>query len=86
MPGAAEELSSPELTLCADSYLVSVPPPCNRSGTYRTPVILPKSTGGRLHLNTHTPLTEWADYAMNQERAVSSSIYMATTGRGPKDL
>ena len=31
--GAAGEFSSPELTLCADSYSVSVPPPCYRSGT-----------------------------------------------------
>ena len=30
---AAGEFSSPESTLCADSYLVSVPPPCYRSGT-----------------------------------------------------
>ena len=27
------EFSSPKLTLCADSYSVSVPPPCYRSGT-----------------------------------------------------
>ena len=31
-----------QLTLCADSYLVSVPPPCYCSGTEKTPVILPK--------------------------------------------
>ena len=31
--GAAGEFSSPELTLCADSYPVSVPLPCYRSGT-----------------------------------------------------
>ena len=29
----AGEFSSPELTLCADSYSVSVPPPCYHSGT-----------------------------------------------------
>ena len=40
--GAAGEFSSPELTLCADSFSVSVPPPCYRSGTYKTLVILPK--------------------------------------------
>ena len=34
--------SDPELSLCADSYSVSVPPPCYRSGTQKTPVILPK--------------------------------------------
>ena len=32
-PGAAGEFSSPELTLCDDSYSVSVPLPCYRSGT-----------------------------------------------------
>ena len=31
--GAAGEFSSPELTLCADSHSVSVPPPCYRCGT-----------------------------------------------------
>ena len=31
--GAAGEFSSPELTLCADSYSVTVSPPCYRSGT-----------------------------------------------------
>ena len=28
-----ENFFSPELTLCADSYSVSVPPPCYHSGT-----------------------------------------------------
>ena len=31
--GAAGEFSSPESTLCAASYSVSVTPPCYRSGT-----------------------------------------------------
>ena len=31
--GAAGEFSSPESTLCADFYAVSVPPPCYRGGT-----------------------------------------------------
>ena len=39
---AAGEFSSPESALCADSYAVSVPPLCYRSGTLKTPVILPK--------------------------------------------
>ena len=30
---AKGEISSPEVTLCADSYSVSVPPPCYRSST-----------------------------------------------------
>ena len=32
LAGAAGEFSSPELTLCADSYPMSVPPLCYRSG------------------------------------------------------
>ena len=28
-----ERFSSPELALCVDSYSMSVPPPCYRSGT-----------------------------------------------------
>ena len=40
--GAAGGFSPPELTLCADSYSVSVPPLCYCSGTLKTPVILPK--------------------------------------------
>ena len=38
----AGEFSSVELTLCADFYSVSVPPPCYRNGTLKTPAILPK--------------------------------------------
>ena len=30
---AARELSAPELTFCADSFSMPVPPPCYRSGT-----------------------------------------------------
>ena len=56
----AGEFSSPELTLCADSYW---------SGVCSTPMLLQwlikdpghsakKSTGGKLHLKTHTPLTQ----------------------------
>ena len=55
--GAAGEFSSPELTLCADSYSVSVLPPCLLSLSDVTdPSHSAKSAGGRLHLNTHTPL------------------------------
>ena len=57
--GAVGEFSSPESALCADSYSVSVPPPCYRSGTQKTPVILrEKNADGWLHLYTHTPLTQ----------------------------
>ena len=49
------EFSSPELTLCADSHSVSVPPPqCH----VKDPGHSAKSAGGRLHLNTPTPLTQ----------------------------
>ena len=34
--GAAGEFSSLESDLCADSYSVSVPSTCYRSGTYKT--------------------------------------------------
>ena len=40
--GAVGEFSSLESTLCADSDSVFVPSPCYFSGTYKTPVILPK--------------------------------------------
>ena len=54
--GAAGEFSSSESTLCANSYPVSVPPPCYRSG--KDPGHSAKSAGGRLYLNTHTHLTK----------------------------
>ena len=56
--GAAGELSSPELTLCADSYSVSVPPPVLPQWHVKDPGHSAKSAGGRLHLNTHTQLTQ----------------------------
>ena len=68
--GAAGEFSSPESALCADSYSVTVPPPCYRRGTKRDPGQSAKIAGGRLHLNhayTLDPLkSEWADYAAVQ--------------------
>ena len=48
---------SPGFTFCVDSYSVSVPPPRYRSCTLKTPCHFAKSTGGKLHLFTHTPLT-----------------------------
>ena len=55
--GAAEEFSSLELTLCADSYLVSVPPSVLPQWHIKDPGHSAKSAGGGLHLNTHTTLT-----------------------------
>ena len=67
-----EKFSSPELALCADSYSVSVPPQCYCSGTQKTPVILPKSAGGRLYLNMHTSLTQrsWSGLTMPLSRHI----------------
>ena len=56
--GAAEECSPPESTLCADSYSVCVPPPVLPQWHVKDPGYSAKSAGGRLHLNTHTPLTQ----------------------------
>ena len=49
------------------SYSVSVPPPCYRSSTQKTPAILPKVQFTPKH--TYTPdltKSEWADYAAVQ--------------------
>ena len=65
---AAGEFSSPESTLCADSYSVSVPPPVLPQWHVKVPGHA-KSAGGRLHVNTHTfdpTKSEWADYAAVQ--------------------
>ena len=56
--GAAGEFSSPELTLCADSYSVSVPPPVLPQWHVKDRGHSAKSAGGRLYLNKHTPLTQ----------------------------
>ena len=42
LAGAVRDFFSPELAFCADSYSVSIPPPCYCSGMYKTPVILPE--------------------------------------------
>ena len=56
--GAAGQFSSPELTFCADSCSVSVPPPVLLQWHVKDPGHSAKSAGGRLHLNTHKPLTQ----------------------------
>ena len=58
LAGAAGEFSSPELTFCADSYSVSVPIPVLPQWHEKDPGHCAKSSGGMLHLNTHTPLTQ----------------------------
>ena len=65
----AGECSSPELTFSADSYAMSVPPPCYYSGTYKTPVILPKmQVAGytKLACTLDPTKSEWADYAIRE--------------------
>ena len=55
--GAAGEFSSPESTLCADSYSASVPTLVLPQWHVKDPGHSVKSAGGRLHLNTYTLLT-----------------------------
>ena len=68
--GAAGEFSSPELTLCADSSSVSVPPPELPQWHVKDPGHSAKSAGGRLHLTRAYFLdptkSEWADYGVVQ--------------------
>ena len=68
--GAAEEFSSPESTLCADSYSVSVPHPVSPQWHVKDFGHSAKSAGGSLHLNTHTSFyptkSEWVDYVAVQ--------------------
>ena len=52
--GAAGIFSSPELTLCADSYSVSVLPQWHVKDADHSA----KSAGGMLHLNMHTFLAQ----------------------------
>ena len=67
--GAAGEFSSPECTLYADSYSVSAPPPCYRSGTLKTPAILPKvqvEVTLKCAWTLDPTKLEWADYALSR--------------------
>ena len=56
--GAAGEFSSPESTLCADPYSVSVPSPVLPLWHVKDLGYSAKRAGGRLHLKTHTPLIQ----------------------------
>ena len=56
--GAAGEFSSPELTLCADSYSESVPSPVLPQWHLKDPGHSAKSAGSKLCPNTHTLLTQ----------------------------
>ena len=55
--GAAEENSSPELILCADSRSMSVPTPLLPQWHVKDPGHSAKSAGGRLDLKTHISLS-----------------------------
>ena len=74
--GAAGEFSSPEFTLCTDSYSVSVPPRCYLSGTLKTPVILTKCrwqvTPKHAYILDPTK-SEWAGYVAIQALCVNLS-------------
>ena len=54
----AGEFSSQEVTLRADSNLVSVPPPLLPEWQVKDLGHSARSAGGRLPLNMHTPLTQ----------------------------
>ena len=55
--GAAGEFSSPESTLSADLFGVRSTPVLPQKHV-KDPSHSSQSAGGRLHLNTHTPLTQ----------------------------
>ena len=55
---AVGDFSSPESTLCADSNSVSRSIPRVTAVARKDPGHSAKSAGGRLHLKTHTPLTQ----------------------------
>ena len=56
--GAAGEFSSPESSLCADSYSISVPTPVLPQWHVKDPGHSANCAGGRLHLNMLIPLTQ----------------------------
>ena len=65
------EFSSPDLTLCADSYSVPIPPSSLLPQWHvKDPGHSAKSAGGRLHLNTHTSVTQqsWSGLTMPLSR------------------
>ena len=84
--GAAGEFSSPESTLCAYSYSVSVPPPVLPQWHVKDPGHSSKSAGGRLHMKTHTPLTQRSrsGLAMLLSRHSLMGPYRATTSHATR--
>ena len=84
---AAGEFSSPESTLCADSYSVSVhpsppPPPVLPQWQIKDLCHSAKSAGGRLNLNTHTPLTKLSQSGLTMPLSRHSvGTYQETSSR-----
>ena len=75
---AAVEFSSPELTLCADSY--SVP-----QWHVKDLGQCAKSEDGRLHLNTHTPCTHRSRSGLTMPRSRHSvGIYQETSSHATR--
>ena len=75
LAGVAEEFSSPDLTWCADSYLVSVLPWCYNSGRSKTPVILTKvQVAGHTYICIHPwPKEVWMGTYQGNELTCNSS-------------
>ena len=87
LAGAAGEVSSPESTLCADSYLVSIPALCYRTVQWhiKDPGHSAKSADGRLHLNMHTPLTHRSRSGLNMPLSRQSvGIYQETSSHATR--
>ena len=75
LAGAVGEFSSPELTLCADSLSGVCSTPMLPRGHVKDPDHSAKSAGGRLHLNSYTPLTHrnWSALTLLLSRYLSGN-------------
>ena len=73
------ESSSPELTLCADSYLVFIPSPMLPQWHVKDPGYSARSAGGRLHLNMHTLLTQRSQSGLTMLHSVGTYQEMSST-------
>ena len=86
LAGVAGELSSPKSTLCADSYSVSVPPPMLPQWHVKDSGHSAKSAGGRLHLNTYTPLTHRSWSGLTKQCGNLSENKLACNSSGTLSL
>ena len=84
--GNVKRIFFSELTFCADSCLVSVPPPMLPQWHIKDPSHSAKSAGSRLQLNTCTTLTQWSQggLAMLSRHSVRTYREMCShaTGQG----